>query len=72
MKFTPTYRSDDPALDAERYMMAQEIRLARLPQCHCCEEHIRANAALHYVTRSLDIWLCPDCVEDLTEYIEED
>lgn len=66
------YRSDDPALDAERYMMAQEIRLARRPQCDCCDNHIQEESALHYVTREVDIWLCAECIENNTEYIEVD
>lgn len=66
------YLSDDPALDAERYMMAQDIRLARRPQCDCCGNHIQDETALHYVTSKVDIWLCLECIEDNTEYIEVD
>ena len=66
------FRSDDPALDAERYMMAQDIRLAKRPRCHCCENPIQDEMALHYVTSKIDIWLCLDCIDDNTEYIEED
>lgn len=64
--------SDDPVLDAERYMMAQDIWLARRPVCDCCDKHIQDNEALHYVTRKLDIWICLECIEDKMEYIEED
>lgn len=66
------FRSDDPALDAERYMAAQDIRLARRPQCDCCGKNIQDGSALHYVTSKIDIWLCLDCIDDNTEYIEED
>lgn len=66
------YRSDDPARDAERYMMAQDIRLARRPKCDCCGEHIQDDSALHYVTSEVDIWICLECIEDNTEYIEVD
>ena len=66
------YLSDDPAWDAERYMAAQDIRLARRPQCDCCKEHIQEDEALHYVTNKIDIWICHECVEENTEYIEED
>lgn len=66
------YRSDDPVWDAERYMMAQDIRLARLPKCDCCDKHIQDKEALHYVTSKLDIWICPECIEEKMEYIEED
>ena len=66
------YMSDDPALDAERYMMAQDILLAKRPKCDCCDRHIQDDSALHYVTSKVDIWICPDCIEDNTEYIEVD
>ena len=66
------FRSEDPALDAERYMMVQDILLARRPQCHCCEKHIPDEAALHYSTMEIDIWLCQECIENNTEYIEVD
>lgn len=66
------YRSDDPVRDAERYMMAQDIWLARLPKCDCCDKHIQDDQAFHYVTSKVDIWICLGCVEDNTEYIEED
>ena len=62
------FRSDDPALDAERYTMVQDILLARRPQCHCCGEHIQEERALHYQ----DIWLCDECVDNNQEYIEVD
>lgn len=66
------YRSEDPALDAERYIMAQELREARLPKCDCCEGRIRDNEALHYVTKKLDIWLCLECIDEKMELIEVD
>ena len=64
--------SDDPVLDAERYIMAQEIREARLPICDCCERRIRDREALHYVTRNLEIWLCLVCIDEKMELVEED
>lgn len=66
------YFSDDPARDAERYMAELDARLARRPVCDCCGEHIQDDEALHYTTREVDIWLCLECVEDNTEYIEVD
>lgn len=66
------YRSDNPALDAERYMEAQDILLARRPKCDCCGEHIQDDSALHYRTSKVDIWLCLECIENNTEYIEVD
>lgn len=67
-----TFMSDDPARDAERYMMAQDLRLERRPRCDCCGGHIQDDTALHYVTSKIDIWLCLECVDDNTEYIEVD
>lgn len=64
--------SDDPDRDYERYMRAQDIRMARLPKCDCCDDPIQEETALHYVTKTIDIWLCERCVEKNTEYIEVD
>lgn len=64
------YLSDNPALDEERYMNALDLLLAKRPVCDCCGEHIQDEEALHYRTRELEIWLCQECVEDNTEYIE--
>ena len=66
------YLSDDPVRDAERYMMAQDILLARRPQCCVCRRHIQDEEALHFQTKHEDVWLCMKCVEDKTEYIEVD
>lgn len=66
------YLSDDPAWDAERYMNALDIRLAKRPVCDCCGEHIQDDQALHYATSEIDIWICLECVENNTEYIEVD
>lgn len=64
--------TDDPERDYDRYIMAQEILLARRPQCDCCGNHIQEEQALHYVTRTVDIWLCEDCLDGSMEYIEVD
>ena len=66
------YLSDDPARDAERYMRALDEKLARRPQCCGCHRHIQDEEALHFQTRHDEIWLCLECVEDKTEYIEVD
>lgn len=66
------FRSDDPVRDAERYMAAQDILLERRPKCDCCDRHIQDDEALHYVTRTMDIWLCLECIDDNTELIEVD
>ena len=66
------HMSDDPVLDAERYMMTQEIQLAKRPECHCCGAHIQDDKALHYRAKECDIWLCLECIENNMEYIEVD
>ena len=66
------YRSDNPASDADRYMEALDILMARRPKCDCCDRHIQKEEALHYKTRTLDIWVCPECVDEKMEYIEVD
>ena len=66
------YLSDDPALDAERYMNALDLLLAKRPKCHCCGAHIQDDRALHYVAGEYDLWLCLECMDDNTEYIEVD
>lgn len=64
--------TDDPERDADRYMRAQDLLLEMRPKCDCCGEHIQEERALHYVTNKVDIWLCQDCVDSNTEYIEVD
>ena len=64
------FMSDDPVLDAERYMRAQDIRLAKRPVCSYCKRHIQDDEAVHL--QHTDFWLCLECVEDNTELIEVD
>ena len=64
--------TDDPERDADRYMRAQDEWLERRPKCDCCGEHIQEESALHYVTKTVDIWLCLECIDGNTEYIEVD
>lgn len=66
------FMSDDPARDAERYIAALDLLLEKRPKCHNCDKHIQDDEALHYTTAEFDIWLCPHCVEEHTEYIEVD
>lgn len=66
------YLSDDPVLDAERYMEAQDIQLAKRPECHCCGDHIQDDEGLHYTAKDVDIWLCLECIDNNMEYIEVD
>ena len=64
--------TDDPEADYDRYMRAQDEWLERRPKCDCCGEHIQEESALHSVTSNIDIWICAVCIENNTEYIEED
>ena len=68
----PTFISDDPVRDAERYAEAMDILLERLPKCHCCGKRIQDDQALHYPAINEDFWICLTCVNDNTEYIEVD
>lgn len=61
------FYSDDPVMDEMRHTRAMDLRLARRPVCRFCKRHIQDNEAVHFD----DIWLCLDCVEDNTEYIED-
>ena len=61
---------ENPWLDEERYRDALDVLLEMRPKCDCCGNHIQEDSALHYRTPTIDIWLCDDCVEDNTEYIE--
>jgi formylmethanofuran dehydrogenase subunit E len=62
------FLSDDPALDAERYMADLDKKLARRPKCACCGEHIQDDTAVRYG----DDLICHSCIADLTEFIEEE
>ena len=62
------YMSDDPVMDAERYIAHLDEKLERRPVCDCCGNHIQDDWALHYK----DIWLCKSCSSDSEEYIEVD
>ena len=66
------FPSDDLDRDIERHLNARDIWLERRPKCHCCGKHIQDNEALHYTAREFEIWLCLNCVDENTEYIEVD
>ena len=63
--------TDDPVRDEEMRQRALDLALARRPKCHCCKHHIQDDQALHYVTKTEEIWLCRECIEDNTELIED-
>jgi hypothetical protein len=65
------FYSDDPAMDEMRHTRALDILLEKRPKCHCCKRHIQDDEALHYTEGREEIWLCLDCVEDMTEFIED-
>ena len=66
-----SFYSDDPVMDEMRHTRALDILLERRPVCNCCGRHIQDDTGLHYVTKQEEIWLCLDCVEDKTEFIED-
>jgi formylmethanofuran dehydrogenase subunit E len=51
--------TDEPTLDYERYMEAQDARLEMLPRCSCCDEPIQDECA-YYIN---DEWVCTECME---------
>ena len=60
--------TDDPVKDADAYDAECEARLKRRPVCDVCNEHIQDD---HYY----DIFghiICPSCVDDRIEWIDED
>ena len=63
--------TDDPVRDEEMRQRAWDMFLARRPVCHCCKNHIQDERALHYATYDEEIWLCLECIEDKTEFIED-
>ena len=61
------FRRGDPLDDFDRLEREKESWLNRRPKCSCCKAHIQDEEALHFG----DIWVCPDCIEDNMELIEE-
>ena len=53
------------AMDYER-----EMKLARMPVCECCGEHVQTETAFYYN----DQWFCTDkeCEKELIELVWED
>lgn len=64
----PMYYTDNPVMDAERYMQEQDERLEKLPTCECCGEPIQQEKAIYYN----DQWCCEDCEPDFWNCIRED
>lgn len=60
--------TDDPERDFLWYSSKQEAWLQKRPVCDCCGEHIQDEKALHIEGK----WICNACIEDYTEWIEED
>ena len=60
--------TDDPVRDAAAYDAECEARLKRRPMCDICHEHIQDD---HYYD-ILGYTICPSCVEDKKEWIDED
>jgi formylmethanofuran dehydrogenase subunit E len=47
---------------------AEARRLARLPKCDICGEHINQDRAVHF----REFWICDDCLESIREELEEE
>lgn len=59
--------TDDPLADFERYDAEQERRLARLPLCSVCGEHIQDEEAYFIGGR----WICEDCIDSFKQPVDE-
>ena len=46
----------------------REMKLARMPKCECCGEHIQTEEAFYYN----DQWFCMDCEEELMQLVWDD
>lgn len=46
----------------------REKKLARMPKCECCGEHIQTEKAFYYN----DQWFCMDCEEELMQLVWDD
>lgn len=62
------YYTDNPTMDALRYMQKQEEQLEKLPICECCGEPIQQEEAIYYN----DQWCCEDCEDEFWRSIRED
>ena len=63
------FYSDNPVRDAERWMAAQDQKLARRPVCDICGEHIQDDIAYN-INGGL---VCRDCLENnYMVYLEDD
>ncbi len=51
--------TDDPLRDFERWDAERERRLAQLPTCADCGEHIQDETA-YYINGE---WICKDCMD---------
>ena len=60
--------TDDPERDFLRHDAEQQAWLEKRPVCHYCGEHIQDE----YAVRIDGHWICKECIDDFTEYIEED
>lgn len=51
--------TDDPIADFHRHDAEQQAKLAKLPRCCCCLEHIQQE----YAICISDEWFCDDCLD---------
>lgn len=51
--------TDDPVMDAERWLADQDERLKELPVCCCCTEPIQQETAICIN----DEWVCDECLD---------
>lgn len=59
--------SSDPVIDYLHHEMEQEQKLARLPVCAVCGNHIQDEYALFLWGE----WICQKCVEENQAYVDD-
>lgn len=59
--------SSDPVIDYLHHEMVQEQKLARLPVCSVCGNHIQDDYALFLWGE----WICQKCVEENQAYVDD-
>lgn len=59
------FHTDDPVRDFEKYDEQQNRRLARLPVCADCDEHIQDETA-YYINGE---WICESCMDSYKQEV---
>lgn len=60
--------TNDPVADYDRYCAEQERRIARLPRCSECDNHITTECA-YYINGE---WICEECMDSYRQPVPEE